>query len=104
MSRILIVEDEEAIADLERDYLELSGFEVEVANDGETGLEKALTDQFDLVILDLMLPGVDGFEICREVRQKKNTPIIMVSAKKDDIDKIRGLGLGGQNHSVRVNL
>ena len=74
MSRILIVEDEETIADLERDYLELSGFEVEVANDGETGLEKALTDQFDLVILDLMLPGVDGFEICREVRQKKNTP------------------------------
>ena len=73
MSRILIVEDEETIADLERDYLELSGFEVEVANDGETGLEKALTDQFDLVILDLMLPGVDGFEICREVRQKKNT-------------------------------
>ena len=91
MSRILIVEDEETIADLERDYLELSGFEVEVANDGETGLEKALTDQFDLVILDLMLPGVDGFEICREVRQKKNTPIIMVSAKEDDIDKIRGL-------------
>ena len=90
MSRILIVEDEETIADLERDYLELSGFEVEVANDGETGLEKALTDQFDLVILDLMLPGVDGFEICREVRQKKNTPIIMVSAKKDDIDKING--------------
>ena len=94
MSKILIVEDEEAIADLERDYLELSGFEVEVANDGETGLEKALTDPFDLVILDLMLPGVDGFDICREVRQKKNTPIIMVSAKKDDIDKIRGLGLG----------
>ncbi len=84
MSRILIVEDEETIADLERDYLELSGFEVEVANDGETGLEKALTDQFDLVILDLMLPGVDGFEICREVRQKKNTPIIMVSAKSGD--------------------
>ena len=101
MSRILIVEDEETIADLERDYLELSGFEVEVANDGETGLEKALTDQFDLVILDLMLPGVDGFEICREVRQKKNTPIIMVSAKKDDIDKIRGLGLGADDYIVK---
>ena len=100
MSRILIVEDEETIADLERDYLELSGFEVEVANDGETGLEKALTDQFDLVILDLMLPGVDGFEICREVRQKKNTPIIMVSAKKDDIDKIRGLGLGADDKAI----
>lgn len=101
MSRILIVEDEETIADLERDYLELSGFEVEVANDGETGLGKALTDQFDLVILDLMLPGVDGFEICREVRQKKNTPIIMVSAKKDDIDKIRGLGLGADDYMTK---
>ena len=101
MSRILIEEDEETIADLERDYLELSGFEVEVANDGETGLEKALTDQFDLVILDLMLPGVDGFEICREVRQKKNTPIIMVSAKKDDIDKIRGLGLGADDYMTK---
>ena len=101
MSRILIVEDEETIADLERDYLELSGFEVEVANDGETWLEKALTDQFDLVILDLMLPGVDGFEICREVRQKKNTPIIMVSAKKDDIDKIRGLGLGADDYMTK---
>nr|WP_317379336.1 response regulator transcription factor [uncultured Faecalimonas sp.] len=101
MSKILIVEDEEAIADLERDYLELSGFEVEVANDGETGLEKALTDPFDLVILDLMLPGVDGFDICREVRQKKNTPIIMVSAKKDDIDKIRGLGLGADDYMTK---
>ena len=87
--RILIVEDEESIADLERDYLELSGFQVEVANDGETGLNKAMKEEFDLIILDLMLPGVDGFEICREVRSQKNTPIIMVSAKKDDIDKIR---------------
>ena len=89
MSKILIVEDEEAIADLEKDYLELSGFEVEVANDGKTGLEKALGGEYNLVILDLMLPGVDGFEICRRVREEKNTPIIMVSAKKDDIDKIR---------------
>ena len=89
MNKILIVEDEEAIADLEKDYLELSGFEVEVANDGETGLEKALNEDFNLLILDLMLPGVDGFEICRQVRDSKNTPIIMVSAKKDDIDKIR---------------
>ena len=79
--RILIVEDEESIADLERDYLELSGFQVEVANDGETGLNKAMKEEFDLIILDLMLPGVDGFEICREVRSQKNTPIIMVSAK-----------------------
>ena len=101
MSKILIVEDEEAIADLEKDYLELSGFEVEVANDGETGLKKALENDYDLFILDMMLPGVDGFEICRQVRDEKNTPIIMVSAKKDDIDKIRGLGLGADDYITK---
>ena len=101
MNKILIVEDEEAIADLEKDYLELSGFEVEVANDGETGLEKAMNEDFNLLILDLMLPWVDGFEICRQVRDKKNTPIIMVSAKKDDIDKIRGLGLGADDYMTK---
>ena len=105
MSKILIVEDEETIADLEKDYLELSGFEVEVANDGETGLEKALKDEYSLFILDLMLPGVDGFEICKKIREEKNTPIIMVSAKKDDIDKIRGLGLGADDYMTKpVNL
>jgi PhoB: phosphate regulon transcriptional regulatory protein PhoB len=101
MSKILIVEDEETIADLEKDYLELSGFEVEVANDGDRGLEKALQEEYDLLILDLMLPGVDGFEICRKVRDEKNTPIIMVSAKKDDIDKIRGLGLGADDYMTK---
>ena len=101
MSRILIIEDEESIAELEKDYLELSGFEVEVANDGETGLEKALKDEYSLVILDLMLPGVDGFEICKKIREEKNTPIIMVSAKKDDIDKIRGLGLGADDYMTK---
>ena len=101
MSKILIVEDEDAIADLEKDYLELSGFEVQVANDGVKGLELALSDDFNLVILDLMLPGVDGFEICRKVREEKNTPIIMVSAKKDDIDKIRGLGLGADDYMTK---
>ena len=101
MSKILIIEDEESIADLEKDYLELSGFEVQVANDGTTGLKMALTDNFNLVILDLMLPGVDGFEICRKVRDEKNTPIIMVSAKKDDIDKIRGLGLGADDYMTK---
>lgn len=99
--RILIVEDEESIADLEKDYLELSSFEVEVANDGETGLKKGLDGDFDLIILDLMLPGVDGFEICRQIRDQKNTPIIMVSAKKDDIDKIRGLGLGADDYMTK---
>ena len=101
MSKILIVEDEETSADLEKDYLELSGFEVEVANDGDSGLEKALQEEYDLLILDLMLPGVDGFEICRKVRDEKNTPIIMVSAKKDDIDKIRGLGLGADDYMTK---
>ena len=101
MSKILIVEDEEAIADLEKDYLELSGFEVEIASDGTSGLKKALGEEFHLVILDLMLPGVDGFEICRQIREMKNIPIIMVSAKKDDIDKIRGLGLGADDYMTK---
>ena len=101
MSKILIIEDEEAIADLEKDYLELSGFEVEIASDGTSGLKKALEEGFHLVILDLMLPGVDGFEICRQIREVKNIPIIMVSAKKDDIDKIRGLGLGADDYMTK---
>ena len=101
MSKILIVEDEEAIADLEKDYLELSGFDVEIENDGISGLERALSEEFDMYILDLMLPGTDGFEICKRIREKKNTPILMVSAKKDDIDKIRGLGLGADDYITK---
>lgn len=101
MSKILIVEDEVAIAELEKDYLELSGFEVEVEHDGMTGLARALVEEFDLFILDLMLPGIDGFEICKQIREKKNTPILMVSAKKDDIDKIRGLGLGADDYVTK---
>jgi len=101
MSKILIIEDEEAIAELEKDYLELSDFEVDIEHDGKTGLEKALNQDYDLYILDLMLPGVDGFEICKEIRNSKNTPVIMVSAKKDDIDKIRGLGLGADDYMTK---
>ena len=101
MSKILIIEDEEAIAELERDYLELSGFEVDIDNNGESGLEKALKGDYDLFLLDLMLPGVDGFEICRSIREKKNTPILMVSARKEDIDKIRGLGLGADDYITK---
>lgn len=101
MSKILIIEDEEAIADLEKDYLELSGFDVEIENDGISGLERALSEEFDMYILDLMLPGTDGFEICKKIREKKNTPILMVSAKKDDIDKIRGLGLGADDYITK---
>lgn len=101
MSRILIVEDEESIAELEKDYLELNSFEVVVVNEGIKGCELALDEDFDLVILDLMLPGMDGFDICRKIRAVKNTPIIMVSAKKDDIDKIRGLGLGADDYMTK---
>ncbi len=101
MSKILIVEDEEAIADLEKDYLELSDFEVTIENNGDKGLEAVLTGNFDLVILDLMLPGIDGFEVCKRIREEKNIPIIMVSAKKDDIDKIRGLGLGADDYMTK---
>lgn len=101
MSRILIIEDETSIADLERDYLELSGFEVEIENDGRKGLEHALEGKADLLILDLMLPGVSGFDICEKVREKQNIPIILVSAKKDDIDKIRGLGLGADDYMTK---
>ncbi len=101
MSKILIIEDEEAIADLEKDYLELSDFEVAIENTGDKGLETALSESFDLVILDLMLPGMDGFEVCKKIREEKNIPIIMVSAKKDDIDKIRGLGLGADDYMTK---
>ena len=101
MSKILIIEDEEAIADLEKDYLELSGFEVEIQNNGDTGLQEALSKDFDLIILDLMLPGMDGFEVCKRIRDEKNVPILMVSAKKDDIDKIRGLGLGADDYMTK---
>lgn len=101
MSKILIIEDEVSIADLERDYLELSGFQVETENDGEKGLARAMQEEFDLLILDLMLPGVSGFDICKQVREEKNMPIIMVSAKKDDIDKIRGLGLGADDYMTK---
>lgn len=101
MNKILIIEDEEAIADLEKDYLELSGFQVEIEHEGDKGLERAVSSDYDLIILDLMLPGMDGFEICRRIRDEKNIPILMVSAKKDDIDKIRGLGLGADDYMTK---
>ena len=101
MSRILIIEDEESIAALEKDYLELSDFEVDIETDGRKGLKKALTEEYDLYILDLMLPGTDGFEICREIREIKEVPILMVTARSDDIDKIRGLGLGADDYITK---
>ncbi|MCR4841636.1 MAG: response regulator transcription factor [Eubacterium sp.] len=101
MDRILIVEDEKEIAELEKDYLELSGFEVVIETNGDDGLERAMSEEFSLYILDIMLPGTDGFEICQKIRAVKNRPILMVSAKKDDIDKIRGLGLGADDYITK---
>ncbi len=99
--RILIIEDELEIAELEKDYLELSEFEVDIEGNGSTGLEKALEQDYSLIVLDLMLPGTDGFEICKQVRERKDVPILMVSARKDDIDKIRGLGLGADDYMTK---
>ena len=98
MAKILIVEDDEAIAAIERDYLELDNFEVEIALDGIVGLNRGLSGDFDLILLDLMLPGIDGFSICRKLREKLNIPILLVTARQEDIDKIRGLGLGADDY------
>jgi DNA-binding response OmpR family regulator len=99
--RILIIEDEVSIAELQRDYLEISGYDVVIEKTGDKGLGRALKEDYDLIILDLMLPNIDGFEICRKVRDIKNTPILMVSARKEDIDKIRGLGLGADDYITK---
>ena len=101
MNRILIIEDELAIAELEKDYLELSDFKIDVETDGEKGAKRAIEEDYDLLILDLMLPGIDGFDICRRVREKKDMSIIMVSSKNDDIDKIRGLGMGADDYITK---
>ncbi|HEY8343925.1 MAG TPA: response regulator transcription factor [Bacillota bacterium] len=101
MKRILIIEDEESIAELERDYLEINGFYVEIESRGDSGIKRALHGDYDLVILDIMLPGMNGFEVCRLLRTKKDIPVLLVSAKKEDIDKIRGLGLGADDYITK---
>ena len=101
MKRVLLVEDDELIAELERDFLEASNFQVEIELDGDRGLKKALRGDYDALILDVMLPGENGFEICREVRRSLNLQVIMVTAKKEDVDKIRGLGLGADDYIVK---
>ncbi len=101
MARILIIEDEASIAELERDYLEIHGYDVDIEHSGDVGLSRALNEDYDLIILDLMLPKVDGFEICRKIRSAKDTPIIMISAKKEEIDKVRGLGLGADDYMTK---
>lgn len=99
--KVLIIEDDNAIAELERDYLESSNFSVDIAADGVSGLEAALNIDYSLVLIDLMLPGMDGFEICRKLRSVKDIPILIVSARKDDIDKIRAFGLGSDDYVVK---
>ena len=101
MKKVLIIEDDEKITEIERDYLEANDFEVELASNGNEGLEKALANNYNLILLDIMLPGIDGFQICRNIRKVKETPILMVSAKREDVDKIRGFGLGADDYIVK---
>lgn len=101
MSKILIIEDDIAIAEIERDYLEINGVEVKIETDGVSGMNTALKGGFQLVLLDLMLPEIDGFTVCRSLREHLDIPILMVTAKKEDIDKIRGLGLGADDYIVK---
>lgn len=101
MPRVLVIEDEEHIAELEKDYLESNGFSVTVENDGETGLERALNETFSLVIVDLMLPNVSGFSIIKKIREQKDIPVLVVSAKAKEVDKIRGLGLGADDYITK---
>ena len=101
MKKILIIEDEKSIAELEQDYLEINGFQTEMAHTGDIGLHKAMSQDYDLILLDVMLPNIDGFEICKKIRSMKDVPIIMVTAKKEEIDKIRGLGLGADDYLVK---
>ncbi len=101
MKRILIIEDDPGIAELERDYLEASEFQVDIESDGTAGLQQALKGEYDLFILDVMLPGQDGFQICRELRKESEIPILMVSARQEDIDKIRALGLGADDYIIK---
>ncbi len=101
MPRILIVEDDEDIAELERDYLEANGLETEIAETGPQGLKRALEGCFDAMILDVMLPGMNGFDVCRKVREKSSLPMLLVTARTEDIDQIRGLGLGADGYVVK---
>lgn len=99
--KILIIEDDREIAELERDYLAASGYECDLAHDGKTGLRLALAHGYDLIILDIMLPELDGYEVCRRIREEKETPLILLSAKNEEFDKIRGLGLGADDYMTK---
>lgn len=99
--KVLVVEDEQEIRELIRDYLEVEGFEVAMAADGEEGLEQFNTYEPDIIVLDIMLPKIDGMEICKTIRNKSNIPILMLSAKKSDVDKVLGLGLGADDYMTK---
>ncbi|WP_270584580.1 response regulator transcription factor [Bacillus smithii] len=101
MKRILFIEDDHVIAEVQKDYLEANGFSVDIASSGNKGLQMALNGAYDLILLDLMLPHTDEFEICRQVRKVLNIPILIVSAKKEDVDKIRGLGMGADDYIIK---
>ncbi|WP_127497290.1 response regulator transcription factor [Paenibacillus glycanilyticus] len=101
MKRILIIEDDPVIAEVQKDYLLAHGFEVDMAERGDSGLEMALQGGYDLILLDLMLPSMDGYEVCRRIREASNVPILIVSAKKEEIDKIRGFGLGADDYILK---
>ncbi|HZG15975.1 MAG TPA: response regulator transcription factor [Candidatus Bathyarchaeia archaeon] len=101
MKKILIIEDDAVIAEVQKDYLEANGYTADIAQSGDLGLQKALHEAYDLIILDLMLPHTDGFEICKQVRREKNIPILMVSAKKEEVDKIHGLGMGADDYIIK---
>ena len=102
MPKILIVEDDGDIAAIERDYLELNGYQVEIAADGASGLARGRSGAFDLILLDLMLPGMDGFEVCRQVRESgSSTPIIMLTAREEETDKVLGLELGADDYITK---
>lgn len=100
-SKILIIEDDVAIANIEKDYLEINNYEVDLAFDGKSGFDKAVNNNYDLILLDIMLPKIDGFSLCRQLRELLDIPILIVSAKTEDIDKIRGLGLGADDYIVK---
>ncbi|MBD3919337.1 response regulator transcription factor [Paenibacillus sp. PR3] len=101
MKKVLLIEDDLSISELQRDYLEINGYQVDIAQDGEIGLQMSLSTQYDLIILDLMLPKLNGFEVCRKIREKKNIPILIVSSRREDIDLIRGLGLGADDYITK---
>lgn len=101
MKKILIIEDDSAIAEIERDFLEIEGFEIEICTDGTAGLRQARNETYDLILLDLMLPGISGIEICKTIRNERDIPILMVTAKAEETDKLRGLGLGADDYITK---